>query len=90
MTGFATDQEILIAVADDGSGIAEEDLEKIFEPLFTNKIKGTGLGLAIVANIVARHMGTLAVEPQGRGDDVHPAFAAPEGWLGAGPGDVKR
>jgi PAS domain S-box-containing protein len=62
VTGHATDRELLLAVVDNGSGIADDDLDKIFEPLFTSKLKGTGLGLAIVANIVARHLGTLSVE----------------------------
>jgi PAS domain S-box-containing protein len=66
VSGSATEQEILLAVADDGSGIPEEDLDKIFEPLFTSKVKGTGLGLPIVANIIARHGGSLAVESRRR------------------------
>lgn len=62
VTGSATDQEIVLAVIDNGNGIPDDDLEKIFEPLFTSKIKGTGLGLSIVANNIARHGGKLSVE----------------------------
>lgn len=50
-----------ITVEDNGTGIPEEDLKKVFEPLFTSKLKGTGLGLSIVANAVKRHKGTLDV-----------------------------
>jgi PAS domain S-box-containing protein len=62
VTARAAEGEILLAVADDGGGIAPEDLEKIFEPLYTNKVKGTGLGLCIVANTIARHRGTIHVD----------------------------
>jgi signal transduction histidine kinase len=51
-----------ITVADNGSGIPEDAMVKIFEPLFTTKTKGTGLGLAIVAGMVKAHHGTIAVE----------------------------
>jgi two-component system, NtrC family, sensor histidine kinase HydH len=51
-----------ISIEDNGAGIPEEALSKVFEPLFTTKVKGTGLGLAIVASAVKRHRGTIAVE----------------------------
>jgi signal transduction histidine kinase len=50
-----------INIADHGTGIPQEILGKIFEPLFTTKAKGTGLGLAIVHNIVKMHHGTISV-----------------------------
>jgi two-component system, NtrC family, sensor histidine kinase HydH len=57
-----------IIVADNGSGIPDEAVAKIFEPLFTTKTKGTGLGLAIVAGMIKAHHGTIAVESSsGRG-----------------------
>ena len=49
----------LIAVTDTGSGIARENLERIFEPYFTTKAKGTGLGLAISRRIIEAHGGTI-------------------------------
>ncbi|MBV9241890.1 MAG: HAMP domain-containing protein [Acidobacteria bacterium] len=50
-------------VADTGYGIAEENLEKIFEPYFSTKETGTGLGLAIVQKVVeAHHGGSIEVE----------------------------
>jgi signal transduction histidine kinase len=51
----------VIRVSDTGAGIAEEDLEKIFDPFYTTKEKGTGLGLAIVLNIIRKHGGEITV-----------------------------
>ena len=53
--------EAIIAIEDEGEGIAPELLEEIFKPFFTTKSedKGTGLGLAISREIVARYGGTL-------------------------------
>jgi len=55
------DRRFRLSIADDGHGIAPDQLARIFEPLVTTKIKGTGLGLAIVAGIVKRHHGTIDV-----------------------------
>jgi signal transduction histidine kinase len=49
-------------VSDTGSGIADENLPKIFEPYFSTKETGTGLGLAIVQKIVDVHNGAICVE----------------------------
>lgn len=46
------DGEVLISVSDNGTGIPEEQADKIFEPRFTTKTKGMGLGLAMVKNII--------------------------------------
>lgn len=51
---------VTLRVADNGPGIPEELLPKLFEPYVTNKNKGTGLGLAIVKKIVEEHDGTIS------------------------------
>lgn len=50
-----------LAVTDTGSGIAEENRGKIFEPLFTTRAKGIGLGLAVSKSIIDRHGGQIEV-----------------------------
>ena len=52
---------IVIKVKDSGDGITKEELEIIFDPLFTTKQKGTGLGLASVKSIIGTHGGTISV-----------------------------
>jgi len=54
--------ECILLIEDDGCGIPEDVLAKVFQPLFSTKTKGTGLGLAVVHGIVERHGGTLSVE----------------------------
>jgi signal transduction histidine kinase len=53
---------VRIEVTDTGSGIPQENLEKIFEPYFSTKETGTGLGLAIVQKVVELHDGTITAE----------------------------
>ena len=55
---------VVISVKDNGKGIKQEDLSKIFIPFFTTKKSGTGLGLAICEKIVARHNGTIEVHSE--------------------------
>jgi nitrogen fixation/metabolism regulation signal transduction histidine kinase len=53
---------VLLTVRDNGTGIAENVMGRIFEPYVTTKPKGTGLGLAIVKKIVDEHHGRILVE----------------------------
>jgi nitrogen fixation/metabolism regulation signal transduction histidine kinase len=60
--------ELYLTISDNGLGISENLLGRVFEPYVTGKIKGTGLGLAIVKKIVEEHQGRIQVrnqEPQG-------------------------
>ncbi len=48
-----------VDVEDDGPGVSEEDLAKLFTPNFTTKKTGTGLGLAICRSILEQSQGTI-------------------------------
>jgi PAS domain S-box-containing protein len=60
------DSELVVAVADNGTGVRPEDQERIFEMFYTTKPpgKGTGLGLTITANLVQRLGGRITVDSQ--------------------------
>jgi two-component system, NtrC family, sensor histidine kinase HydH len=55
------DHSVTIVIEDEGEGIPEDLLEKIWDPFFTTKAKGTGLGLGIVKNIVESHEGSVSI-----------------------------
>jgi signal transduction histidine kinase len=60
--------QVRIEVKDNGPGISEDDLERIFSPFFTTKPQGTGLGLSIVRKVVDAHDGIIdATSAPGRG-----------------------
>ena len=54
--------EIVIEIEDSGTGVPDELLTKIFEPLFTTKQRGTGLGLASCKRIIEQHGGSIHVK----------------------------
>lgn len=55
-------ESVIISITDNGSGIKNEYLDKIFDPFYTTKEKnGTGLGLSISKSIIQRHRGTINV-----------------------------
>ena len=65
------DNFALIIIEDNGMGIKEELLPKIFEPYFTTKRHGTGLGLTNVARIIEAHNGNINIESEyGKGTKV--------------------
>lgn len=61
------DTNVKICFADNGPGIPEADLDKIFNPFFTTKDDGTGLGLAITHRIVLNHGGQICVKNRQQG-----------------------
>ncbi|MQP51448.1 MULTISPECIES: PAS domain-containing sensor histidine kinase [unclassified Flavobacterium] len=64
VTVFRQDNEVKIAVKDNGKGISEENIERVFEPKFTTKSSGMGLGLAIIKNIIENYNGTITFDTQ--------------------------
>jgi signal transduction histidine kinase len=64
------DRRIAITIRDNGRGIADDDLPRIFDPYFTTRRAGTGLGLAIAKNIVEGMGGSIGVNTKpGDGTD---------------------
>ena len=55
-------QQVRVTVQDHGSGIREEDMDKLFTPFYSTKPRGTGLGLAVSYGIVSDHHGEIRVE----------------------------
>jgi signal transduction histidine kinase len=51
-----------VSIRDNGKGIPDEFLPKLFEPFFTSKKNGMGLGLAACYSIIESHKGTIHVE----------------------------
>jgi PAS domain S-box-containing protein len=55
---------VKLLIEDNGNGIPEKDLQKIFDPYFTTKTKGSGLGLAITYSIIKSHNGYITVDSE--------------------------
>ncbi|MCX7771041.1 MAG: ATP-binding protein [Proteobacteria bacterium] len=64
---FLDKDEIVITVEDEGGGIQEENINKIFDPFFSTKENGTGIGLSIVYRIIQEHDGDITVSNGERG-----------------------
>ena len=56
-----TGDQCIIEIEDNGGGMDEDTLQKLFEPYFTSKSKGNGLGLTNCQNIIMSHRGKIAV-----------------------------
>ena len=61
ITTRTTDEFAEVIFTDTGTGIDQETMAKIFEPLFTTKSDGTGLGLAVCQQILSNHGGSVDV-----------------------------
>lgn len=71
MTDDGNSRYLEIRVEDNGPGIPEAMVQRLFEPYVTNKEKGTGLGLAIVKKIIEEHNGTLEAYNNDKGACIH-------------------
>jgi len=58
---------IRVTIADNGSGISDEDAARAFDPFFTKRTSGTGLGLSISHRIIAAHEGQIAISRRAGG-----------------------
>jgi signal transduction histidine kinase len=61
---------ILVTVEDTGSGIDQNNLERVFEPFFSTKHEGMGMGLSICRSIIEAHGGRIKASPSGDGGSV--------------------
>jgi signal transduction histidine kinase len=55
---------MVLAIADKGSGMSPEVVDRIFEPLFSTKAFGVGLGMPLVKRILEQHGGEVRVESE--------------------------
>jgi len=62
-SGRRDDGDVGASIADTGIGISPEDMERIFNPLFTTKLDGMGMGLSICRSIIESHDGRLWAAP---------------------------
>jgi two-component system, NtrC family, sensor kinase len=72
VTTMKCDDKVQIIVKDNGKGIPQNIVDKIFQPFFTTKPtgEGTGLGLSLAYDIIKAHGGTLKVESrEGEGSE---------------------
>ncbi len=53
---------VVVKIKDDGKGIPDEDLQRVFKPFYTTKHKGTGLGMTICKRLVEMHHGSIRIE----------------------------
>ena len=70
----------LLEVIDDGPGIRQEDLERVFAPFFTTRVdgEGSGLGLSVSEGIAEAHGGTLTLHPGPGGRGVRVRLSLPK------------
>jgi signal transduction histidine kinase len=71
---FSENNEIVLALQDQGSGIPQEILEKLGTPFFTTKETGTGLGLAVCYSIASRHNAVIRLETGSTGTTFYVRF----------------
>ncbi len=64
LTTNADRNGVTVTVADNGPGIPEENIDQVFDPLFTTKPEGTGLGLSICLNITQKLGGSISVRSE--------------------------
>ena len=70
-TRTTADGQAELSFADTGPGIAPENLERVFQPLFSTKTKGIGFGLSIAKTVAERHGGTIEAKSEpGRGTNL--------------------
>ena len=62
ISSYNIEESIVMEVKDNGHGISEDHLSKMFNPFFTNKKSGVGLGLTTTKNIIEAHNGYIEID----------------------------
>ena len=76
---------VKVSVADNGTGIGPHDIDRIFDPLFTNKPGGMGMGLSVCRSIIEAHGGRIWVVPNKPQGAVFQFVLLADGAKSAGP-----
>lgn len=63
-TALSAGEYVKVSIEDDGPGIPENSLQKIFDPFYTTKENGSGIGLAGAYNIIKNHYGCIKAESE--------------------------
>lgn len=75
---FKTEQGVTVSISDNGKGISDEDINRLFDPFFTGKQGGMGLGLTSTKNILDSHCAHVEVESEvGSGTTFYIRFTVP-------------
>ncbi len=61
ISAFEDGEKLVLRITDTGVGIPEENMDLIYDPFFTTKLKGMGLGLSFVRQVVEAHNGTMTM-----------------------------
>lgn len=64
VTSIRNQDKVKLLIGDNGMGISEDKLARLFDPFYTSKAKGTGLGLTSTQNILLNHKGTIHVDSE--------------------------
>ncbi|MBW1858638.1 MAG: ATP-binding protein [Deltaproteobacteria bacterium] len=68
VSSMVEEDMVQVVIRDDGCGMSDETISKIFDPFYTSKTHGTGLGLSIVYRLLESYNGQLDVQSrQGQG-----------------------
>lgn len=74
LSTYTSDNQVILAVRDQGEGIKEEVIEKIGTPFFSTKEGGTGLGLAICYGIASRYNAKIEIDTSSKGSTFYVCF----------------
>jgi PAS domain S-box-containing protein len=76
ITTIRNQERVKLLIGDNGHGISEDKLARLFDPFYTSKSRGTGLGLTSTQNILLNHKGTIHVDSEpGKGTVFTIAFS---------------